>query len=97
MNLSTTPFTKEEVKKELKLVKFNELGLDINFLNDADLQQKNPSGNNYKFGVIIGNQYFWYFNGKSVAKSRAKMREIWSALLDYHSNSNQTPFVFKSK
>ena len=74
MNLKTTPFSDYEIKKNYNMSSFNELGMDVNILNEVTQYNKIPSGNFYKFGVIINEQYNWYFNGIAVADSRQKMR-----------------------
>ena len=80
MNLKTTPFSDYENKKKYEMSSFNELGMDVNILNEVTQYNKIPSGNFYKFGVIINEQYNWYFNGIAVADSRQKMREIFQQL-----------------
>jgi hypothetical protein len=98
MNLKTIPFSEQENKKTYKLLSFNELNLKINILNEITTSsRKIPSGNNYKFGVIIQNNFYWYFNGNSVAKDRDKMRLIYSALLEVNKETGNTPFIFKIK
>lgn len=97
MNLKTTPFTDYESKKSYELSSFTELGLDINILNEITQYQKNPSGNFYKFGVIIDDNFNWYFNGVSVADSREKMREIYTAIVQVNSGTKNKPFIYKVK
>lgn len=104
MNLQTTPFSNFENKKTYELNSFEELGLKINVLNEVCLNgRKLPSGNLYKFGVLIAGNYFWYFNGEPVRTlqgqrvDRKKMREIYAILLEVNKNTNNTPFVFKVK
>ena len=77
MNLKTTPFTDFETKKKYEMSSFQELGMDINILNELTQYNKIPSGNFYKFGVIIDGVFNWYFNGIAVAEIRQKMREIY--------------------
>ncbi len=102
MNLQTTPFSKQEVNKKYQITAFEESGIKINVLNEINTSgRKLPSGNCYKFGVIISGQYFWYFNGEPVKKiqeqrvDRAKMREIYSVLLGLNSGTDNVPFTFK--
>jgi hypothetical protein len=97
MNLKTTPFTDYENKKNYQMSSFNELGMDINILNEVTQYQKIPSGNFYKFGVIIDGLHNWYFNGIAVADSRQKMREIYSAILQVNNGTNNKPFIYKVK
>lgn len=97
MNLKTTPFTDFENKKSYEISSFTELGININILNEISQYQKNPSGNFYKFGVIINNNFNWYFNGVSVADSREKMREIYTAILQVNSGTDKKPFIYKVK
>jgi len=97
MNLKTTPFNDFENKKSYELSTFNELGMNINILNEVAKYNKIPSGNFYKFGVIIDNNYHWYFNSIAVADSREKMREIFSAILQVNAGTNNKPFIFKVK
>jgi hypothetical protein len=104
MNLQTTPFSNFENKKTYELKEFEELGIIINVLNEICLNgRKLPSGNLYKFGVLIDGKYFWYFNGEPVRTlqeqrvDRKKMREIYSVLLELNKNTTNTPFVFKIK
>lgn len=97
MNLKTTPFTELESKKEYGISTFNELGMDVNILNEVAQYNKIPSGNFYKFGVIIDGQYNWYFEGIAVADSRNKMREIYSGILQINSGTDNTPFIYKVK
>jgi len=88
MNLQTTPFSAKDNKKNYEIVTFEELGITINVLNDISVNgRKLPSGNLYKFGVLIGDKYHWYFNGEPVRTlqgqkvDRTKMREIYTCLL----------------
>ena len=104
MDLQITPFSTQELKKTYEINTFEELGIKINVLTDISANgRKLPSGNCYKFGVIIEGQYFWYFNGDPVKKiqdqkvDRAKMREIYSALLGVNKDNNYVPFTFKVK
>jgi hypothetical protein len=104
MNLQTTPFSTQELKKTYEVTAFEELGIKINVLNDVSTNgRKLPSGNCYKFGVIIAGSYFWYFNGEPVRKiqdqrvDRTKMREIYSILLEVNKDTDNIPFTFKVK
>lgn len=97
MNLKTTPFTDYENKKNYEISTFNELGINVNILNEVTQYHKIPSGNFYKFGVITDGQYNWYFNGIAVADSRQKMREIYSAILQVNYNTSNKPFIYKVK
>lgn len=104
MNLQTTPFSASENKKKYEIVSFEELGIKINILNDVAISgRKLPSGNLYKFGVLIKDKYHWYFNGEPVRTlqgqkvDRAKMREIYAILLELNKNTENIPFVFKVK
>ena len=97
MNLKTTPFTDYENKKKYQISTFNELGLDINILNEVTQYHKIPSGNFYKFGVITNGVFNWYFNGIAVADSRQKMREIYSAILQVNIGTENQPFIYKVK
>lgn len=104
MNLQTTPFSIQEIKKTYEITTFKELGININVLNDTGTNGlKLSSGNCYKFGVIIKGKYFWYFNGDPVKKiqeqrvDRTKMREIYSILLEVNKDTSNIPFIFKVK
>ena len=97
MNLKTTPFTEFENKKKYQMSSFQELGMDINILNELTQYHKIPSGNFYKFGVIIDGVFNWYFNGIAVADSRQKMREIYSAILQVNNGTENKPFIYKVK
>ena len=97
MNLKTTPFKEFENKKQYQMSSFQELGMDINILNELTQYNKIPSGNFYKFGVIIDEVFNWYFNGIAVADSRQKMREIYSAILQVNNGTENTPFIYKVK
>lgn len=97
MNLKTTPFTDFENAKKYQISSFQELGMDINILNELTQYNKIPSGNFYKFGVIIDEVFNWYFNGIAVADSRQKMREIYSAILQVNNGTENTPFIYKVK
>lgn len=97
MNLKTTPFTDFETKKKYEMSSFQELGMDINILNEVTQYNKIPSGNFYKFGVIIDGLFNWYFNGIAVADSRKKMREIYGAILQVNVGTTNKPFIYKVK
>jgi hypothetical protein len=104
MNFQTTPFSLFENKKKYELNSFEELGININVLNEVSLNgHKLPSGNLYKFGTIIDGKYFWYFNGEPIRTiqeqrvDRKKMREIYSILLEVNKNTSNITFVFKLK
>lgn len=97
MNLKTTPFTDFETKKKYEMSSFQELGMDINILNEVTQYNKIPSGNFYKFGVIIDGVFNWYFNGIAVADSRQKMREIYGAILQVNIGTQNQPFIYKVK
>ena len=97
MNLKTTPFTDYENKKKYQMSSFQELGIDINILNEVTQYNKIPSGNFYKFGVVIDGVFNWYFNGIAVADSRQKMREIYSAILQVNNGTENKPFIYKVK
>jgi len=104
MNLQMTPFSLFENKKKYELNSFEELGVNINVLNEVCLNgHKLPSGNLYKFGAIVGGKYFWYFNGEPVRTiqeqrvDRKRMREIYLIILELNKNNSNIPFVFKVK
>ena len=97
MNLKTTTFTDFENAKKYQISSFKELGMDINILNELTQYNKIPSGNFYKFGVIIDEVFNWYFNGIAVADSRQKMREIYSAILQVNNGTENKPFIYKVK
>jgi hypothetical protein len=98
MNLKTTPFSEEEKTKTYQISTFNELGLEINMLNEiTSNSRKIPSGNNYRFGIIKNGNYYWYFNGNSVANDRSKMRQIYSGLLEVNKKNENITFIFKVK
>ena len=97
MNLKTTTFTDFENAKKYQISSFQELGMDINILNELTQYNKIPSGNFYKFGVIIDEVFNWYFNGIAVADSRQKMREIYSAILQVNNGTENIPFIYKVK
>lgn len=96
MNLKTTPFSASESKKKYALSEFSEMGINISILNEVTKYHKIPSGNFYKFGVVIDGDYYWYFNGTPVANDRLKMREIFSAILMV-AKPNEHPFIYKVK
>ena len=60
MNLKTTTFTDFENAKKYQISSFQELGMDINILNEVTQYNKIPSGNFYKFGVIIDGVFNWH-------------------------------------
>jgi hypothetical protein len=95
MNLKLIPFTELEKKKTYKLTQFIELGIQMAMLNEITNFNKIPSGNYYKFGLLLDNEYYWYFNSVAVADSRDKMREIYSALLQVKKEG--VPFIYKMK
>lgn len=95
MNLKLIPFTELEMKKTYKFTQFIELGMKMTMLNEVTNFNKIPSGNFYKFGLFLNNQYYWYFNSSAVADSREKMREIYSALLQVQKEG--VPFIYKVK
>lgn len=104
MNLQMTPFSNFENKKKYELNSFEELGVNINVLNEVCLNgHKLPSGNLYKFGAIVKGKYFWYFNGEPVRTiqeqrvDRKRMREIYLIILELNKNNSNIPFVFKVK
>lgn len=97
MNLKTTPFTEFENKKKYQISSFQELGMDINILNEITQYNKIPSGNFYKFGVVVNGVFYWYFNSIAVADSRQKMREIYSAILQVNIGTTNQPFIYKVK
>jgi hypothetical protein len=97
MILTTTPFTEEEKKKEYDFSFFRELGIPITILNLKTSKKQTKKGNLYKFGVFEDGNFYWYFNGKTMAHDREKMREIFSALLDYNKDKQKKPFIFKIK
>lgn len=102
MNLQTTPFSVTESKKSYTITTFEEVGITINVLNDKSIDgRKLPSGNLYKFGVLVNDTYHWFFNGEPVRRlqgqkvDRTKMREIFTVLLEISKNTTNTPFVYK--
>ena len=96
MNLKTIEFSEEEKQKKFKLSKFKEIDMEIFILNEVENFHKIPSGNYYKFGVLINDKYHWYWYGKPVADSREKMYEIYKALLKVK-KENEIPFIYKVK
>jgi hypothetical protein len=96
MNLKTTQFSILENKKKYALSTFTEMGDSINILNEVTKYHKIPSGNFYKFGVVVDGNYYWYFNSTPVANDRTKMREIFTAILMV-AKPNEIPFIYKVK
>jgi hypothetical protein len=104
MNLQLTPFSAFENKKKYEINSFEELGVNINVLNEVFSNgHKLPSGNLYKFGALVDGNYFWYFNGEPVRTiqeqrvDRKRMREIYLIILELNKNTSNIPFVFKVK
>ena len=103
MNLATIPFDSQELKKKYTITSFQEAGILINVLNDvnANKNRKLPSGNCYKFGVIVNGEFFWYFNGNPVKVLKGKkvdregMREIYQVLLQINRGTKNRPFIYK--
>jgi hypothetical protein len=96
-NLTTTPFTVAEERKQYKIATFTEMGVTVNILNEATIKHKIPSGNFYKFGVIKNGKYFWYFNSVPVANDRQKMLDFYSAIKAQSKSTTDIPFIFKVK
>ena len=97
MNLKKLPFSDFENTKKYSKVSFIESELEITMLNIVSEKSKIPSGNFYKFGVIINEKFYWYFNGNAVANSRQQMIDIFRAILSVNKNPKSTPFIFKVK
>jgi hypothetical protein len=74
MDLTTIPFDVKVLRKKCELVKFTESGVDLVIL--SPLNQLINSGHRYMFGTLKNNNYYWFFNGKSIAKSRQMMIDI---------------------
>lgn len=97
MNLKRLDFSAKEKSKKYTLTTFTESKVRLNFLNEIAVCKKIPSGNFYKFGVIDNGNYYWLFNGVSVANSRDKMIELFSALNAVTQGTEITPFAYKFK
>jgi hypothetical protein len=97
MNLTTTPFTPFEEKKQYSLSTFIEMDIKINILNEDSKHYKIPSGSFYKFGVIRNGNYFWFFNSVPIANNRQQMRDFYLAICSVLKSNSDIPFVFKVK
>jgi hypothetical protein len=47
------------------------------------------------FGTFKNNQFYWFFGGKSIAKSRQMMRDIYYEITENITDKDQVIFVFK--
>ena len=93
MDLTTTPFDIRVLRKKCQFKKFTEDGVDITILSPIDSAIN--SGHRYMFGTFKDNQFYWFFNGKSIAKTRQMMRDIYYELTKNISDKNQVIFVYK--
>ena len=93
MNLTITPFDIKTFRKKHQLISFTESGIDLIFL--SPLNSEINSGHKYMFGTLKEGQFYWFFGGKSIAKSRQMMRDIYVELTENISDKNQTIFIYK--
>lgn len=93
MNLTITPFDIKTFRKKHQLISFTESGIDLVLL--SPLNSEINSGHKYMFGTYKDGQFYWFFGGKSIAKSRQMMRDIYVELTENISDKNQTIFIYK--
>jgi hypothetical protein len=93
MDLTTTPFDVKILRKKFKFLEFTESGIKINML--SPINSEINSGHNYMFGTYKDNQFYWFFNGKSIAKSRQMMKDIYFEIIENITDKNQIILVFK--
>lgn len=78
--------------KKAKFISFKESGMEIIML--VDNIETNNSGKRYMFGLIEDNQTYWLFKGKSIAKDRSEMKDIYLELIN-NATPKQVVFVYK--
>lgn len=94
VDLPLTPFSKSEMAASYTLNEFDENGKPFAILTDG----RNSKSTRYKFGVIIGDQYFWFFNNQSTAESREKAHDVYLGLDNYCKSKNLgKAFAYKMK
>lgn len=93
MDLTTTPFDLKALRKKCEFTEFTESGINIVML--SPLNSEINSGHRYMFGAYKDDNYYWFFNGKSIAKSRQMMRDIYFEITENISDKNQVIFAFK--
>jgi|694.fasta_scaffold37458_8 hypothetical protein len=93
MDLTTTPFDSNLLRKKCEFFTFEESGIHITML--SPINSEINSGHNYMFGTFKNNQFYWFFGGKSIAKSRQMMRDIYYEITENITDKDQVIFVFK--
>jgi len=92
MDLSITKMDfNANILKKAKFMTFSESGLEILMLIHP---YKTNSGKRYMFGMIENEIPFWLFKGKSIAKDRSEMKDIYLELIQ-NTTENQVVFVYK--
>lgn len=97
LDLSVTPFSEYELRKKYLISTFMEDSIEITFMREDIAEYKINSGNKYKFGEIVNNNFYWYNQGNPIAFSREEMRNVFSALNDLKNNSQKIIFTYKIK
>jgi hypothetical protein len=93
MDLTTTPFDISILRKKCEFIEFTENKIKLVVLMPSN--QFINSGHRYMFGAYKDGDYYWFFNGKSIAESRQMMRDIYFEITENISDKNQTIFTFK--
>jgi hypothetical protein len=93
MDLTTTPFRINSLRKKHKFVTFRESGIKITIL--SPIESEINSGHRYMFGTFKDNEFYWFFNGKSIADTRQTMKDIYYEISENITNKNQTIFAYK--
>lgn len=93
MDLTTTPFDIKLLRKKCDFIEFTENGIDLTML--SPISSEINSGHRYMFGTYKDNNFYWFFNGKSIADSRQMMRDIYFEITENILDKNQVVFAYK--
>jgi hypothetical protein len=93
MDLTTTPFDIKLLRKKCDFIEFTENGIDLIMLSPKNSEIN--SGHRYMFGTYKDNNFYWFFNGKSIADSRQMMRDIYFEISENILDKNQVVFAYK--
>ena len=93
MNLTIIPFDIKILRKKHQLISFKESGINLILLSPLDSEIN--SGHKYMFGTYKDEEFYWFFGGKSIAKSRQMMRDIYTEIIENILDKNQSIFIYK--
>ena len=96
MMIQTKPFSKADNNKKWVLTEFKE-GKHVYRVLSPEKVNTRTRSRQYRFGIRIGEKYFWFNDGKYVVDTRKVAKQVFLNLRERFETEGSKSAVFMSK